>query len=331
MLQSDHAFTVGAMVDRTQGIEPGRWREALDFAREAGLDGVLFAHARTVSPGLDEGELRAAGQAFSEAGLFLEVGVGELGPNGDDDERIADLSASLHAAATLGAREIFGFTRTVRDPGLLAHRMQLDAIAARLSRLRTVLQESDLILNIKTHEDLSSPQVLELVERAGADRFAVSLDVANLVVRGEDPVAATRRLAPYIRQTHLEDVALFFVERGLRRRLRPIGEGIVDWPELLEVLSTSPASTLVIEQHLGRFDADIFDDEWLAGEPHLAVPELTRLVAGAVRTEAAARAGRGPSLTDLDPETGIDQRRADLRRGIARLRELADAQKEAAA
>ncbi|MDQ4213581.1 sugar phosphate isomerase/epimerase family protein [Microbacterium capsulatum] len=319
------------MLDRTQGIEPGAWQEALDVARDAGLDGVLFAHSRTVSPDLDGGELRAAGQAFADAGLFVEVGVGELGPSGEDADRIADLTASLRAAADLGARQIFGFTRTVRDPGLTRHRAQMDLIAGRLAQLRPVLEDAGQILNVKTHEDLSSHQVLELVERAGPDRYAVSLDVANLVVRGEDPVEAARRLAPHIRQTHLEDVVLFFIEQGLRRRLRPVGDGILDWAALLDVLATTPATTLVIEQHLGRFDADIFEDEWLAGEPHLAVAELTRLVAGAVRTEAAAREGRGPSLADLDPETTIAERRADLRRGITRLRELADAQKEAAA
>lgn len=252
--------------------------------------------------------------------MFIETGVGELGPSGEDDERLADLEASLNAAATLGARRVFGFTRTVRDPGLIDHAAQLERIARRLHALRPVLERNDQVLNVKTHEDLSSSQVLALVEGAGPDRFAVSLDVANLVVRGEDPVAAARRLTPHIRQTHLEDVALFFVDAGLRRRLLPCGQGVFDWPALIEVLRQNPVDTLVIEQHLGRFDADIFAPSWFDAEPHVVAAELAGLVAGAVRTEAASRDGSGPTLDDLEPQTTIDERRRALRIGATALR-----------
>ncbi|MEW1861272.1 TIM barrel protein [Streptomyces sp. NPDC088194] len=311
------------MCGPVQGIGAGDWPAALDLAGQLGLGGVLFADPRAVSPSLDRAELRAARQAADERGLFVEAGVGCLGPHGDHAERVAELTAMIGAAVALGCDRFFAYTRTERQRASPPHAEQLAEIQRTLAALRPVLLEHGCRLNVKTHEDLSSDEVIRLVETAGTDVFGVSLDVANLVVRAEDPVEVTRRLAPYVHQTHLEDVALYFTPAGLRRELRPCGDGVLDWTAILDTLvRDAPARHLVFEQHRGQFDTEMFRDDWFDAEPHIRPRELARLVRAAVRCERSAAEQGGRQPVDAASRTDSAGYRAELRRSITHVRSV---------
>lgn len=306
-----------------QGVRDGDWAAAFAWATDLGLDGVLFATPRSVSPTLDRAELRAARRAADDLGLFVEVGIGCLGPAERTGEKVRELTELIDAALDLGCAYSFAYTRTERHGVEPSHHEQLKMIEEVLSALRPVLVDRGCRLNVKTHEDLSSFEVLGLVEGAGTDVFGVSLDVANLVVRGEDPAEATLRLAPYVRQTHLEDVALFLVEEGLRRKLRPCGDGVLDWSAILgDLLRKAQVKRLVLEQHRGQFDAEIFTDRWFTAEPHVRPRELARLFHAALLCERRAAEGRGPALGDLQGPPDAETRRADLLRGVGHVRSV---------
>ncbi len=315
----------GVMCGRPQGFVDGSPEEALAFVQSSGYEGVLFATPRAVSPELDSTDLKEAGELASEMGLFLETGIGSLGPFGDARERIAELNTMIDGAVALGCNQFFAYTRTERRHSAVAHSDQLATIQQTIEALLPRLRSEGLRLNLKTHEDLSSHEVLRLVEACGPDVVGVSLDVANLVVRGEDPVEATRRLAPHIYQTHLEDVALYPVERGLRRVLRMCGTGVLDWFSIIRtLLDQSPAQHLTIEQHLGRFDADVFDPLWFSSEPHVAAPELAVLFAAALECERRVAAGDYPSLTEISYDPGMLVRRDQLGESARYLRQVLD-------
>ncbi|MDQ4501492.1 sugar phosphate isomerase/epimerase [Sinomonas sp. ASV322] len=319
------SMRIGVMCGRLQGFEDGHPEEALVWASSGGYDGVLFATPRAMSPELDGVALKEAGELAAERGLYLEVGIGSLGPFGDAGERLAELNAHIDAAATAGCREFFAYTRTDRHHASVPHAVQLAAVQKTLETLAPRLRDEGLRLNLKTHEDLSSHEVLRLVDESGTDVVGVSLDVANLVVRGEDPVEATRRLAPHVHQTHFEDVALYIVERGLRRRLRPCGAGVLDWAAILRTLAEeSPARRLTLEQHAGRFDLDVFDPAWFDAEPHVTARELAVLFRHAVDCERRASAGELPSLAAYDDDGGHLARRGELAESARWLRHTLD-------
>ncbi|RFC77634.1 TIM barrel protein [Streptomyces sp. AcE210] len=317
----DRRLRVGTMCGRPQGFDDGSPEQALRFAHAHGFEGVLFATPLAISPDLEDAALKATAELAAALGLYVETGIGCLGPFGARDARLAELTALIKAGTAVGCRQFFGYTRTVRAHDEVAHGRQLAAVRQTVEDLVPLLRGEGLRLNLKTHEDLSSHEVLGLVEDGGPDVMGVSLDVANLVVRGEDPAEATKRLAPHIRQTHLEDVALYFVERGLRRKLRPCGTGILDWHSILTTLiEQSPVENLTLEQHLGQFDADIFDPRWFPLEPHVTAPELAALVQGAVMCEKRVRRGETPSLQELADDPGPQARRAQLDDSAAFLR-----------
>lgn len=67
-------------------------------------------------------------------------------------------------------------------------------------------------MNIETHDEITSFEILRLIEKVGADCVGVVFDTANGLQRGEHPVFAAKRLAPHIRQTHIKDA---YVGRAL--------------------------------------------------------------------------------------------------------------------
>jgi hypothetical protein len=126
----------------------------------------------------------------------------------------------------------------------------------------------------------------------------VTFDVANVLQRGEDPVAATHRVARYVRQTHLKDFALMFAEDGIVRQARPCGQGVVDYEAILPLLfEHNPSINLTIENSSvhSRGLIDIWEPVWMAAHPDLPPAEVAqffRLVKG-----WETRAARGETPT----------------------------------
>src|SRR5262249_47447793 len=134
-------------------------------------------------------------------------------------------------------------------------------------------------LDLKTHEEISSAECVEMIETVGSDVLGIGLDSVNMVVRLEAPLETTRRVAPYTRRIFLSDADLFFTENGIVRKLRAVGDGILDWPGILSIVraaGTTPSFT--IELHRGQFGMPIFDAAYMAGETDAAPSELAELV-----------------------------------------------------
>ena len=120
--------------------------------------------------------------------------------------------------------------------------------------------------------------------------------------------------------THLEDVVLFPVPHGYRRRLRAIGEGILDWEVILSLLVRSGVRDFSIEQHRGKFDTPVFDRSWFDHEPHLRAAGVGQLARLGVLTHDGVTRGLFPTLDDWDEEPGPAERRRQLLHSAATLR-----------
>jgi sugar phosphate isomerase/epimerase len=70
-------------------------------------------------------------------------------------------------------------------------------------------------------------EILAAVDQAS---LGIALDVGHAHLRGGDPAAAARRLAPHIRHVHLHD------NHGARDEHLPPGGGTIDWRALLAAL-----------------------------------------------------------------------------------------------
>ncbi|MDX6740804.1 sugar phosphate isomerase/epimerase family protein [Actinocorallia sp. A-T 12471] len=290
--------------------------EILDEVHAAGLDGVLFRTLAELSPGLDAGYLRELRERADALGLYLDLGVGKVNPymiaelpevrEIGGGSYLAGMEAMIEAAAAIGCRDLWTATGNYKAhlPGLHATDRyrgeapwpdQLAATERFLRALAPCLRANGVRLALETHEEITSWEVVRLVESVGPDVLGVTFDSANVYVHGEDPLAAARRVAPYTRATHLRDVALFHCPDGLSRYLVPCGVGVIDWAALLGVLDG--VERLTIEPAgSGQRDMTVHSalPAWREGHPDLVAAELAELDSQVAAYAARVAAGTAP-------------------------------------
>jgi sugar phosphate isomerase/epimerase len=285
-----------------QAAERGPLR-SLDHGRELGMEGLFFRTILEMSPTLDPGELREIKAHADELGMYLETGLGKVNPYatpeapelraiGDGDIRLG-FERMMRACAAIDCRELWigtanykgqyhGYWVYDRFRTDVSWEDQLAATTKFLRVLAPIARDLGVHLNVETHEEITTFECVRLVEAIGPDVLGITFDTANVLQRGEDPVAAAQRIAPYVRQSHVKDVALYFGEEGVYRQTRPCGEGVVDFRAILPILAASrPDLSLSIENTNALTPVapiQIFDPVWLAAHPDLTVEEFARFV-----------------------------------------------------
>jgi sugar phosphate isomerase/epimerase len=327
----------------------------LERARALGLDGVFFRSVLAMSPALDPGLLRAIRQRADELSLYLETGVGNVNPYataespeiraiGDGDYQLG-LARQIRACEAIGCTELWVGTASYKRayPGYFAYDRfrtdapwaeQLAATARFLTTLVPLLRDLGCRLNVETHEEITTVEVLRLIDEVGSEALGVTLDAANVLARAEDPVAAVRRVAPYVHLTHLKDALLTYTADGLERHLRPCGEGIIDWPAILLLLGEhAPDLHLSIENPTttGTLGIQCFDPVWQAAHPDLTVAELAEVfrLAHLSRSRLAEPSGSLMGGGEPMPLSEVEQLEF-IQRSAAYLRDLLQHQRRSA-
>lgn len=275
--------------------------ENVEAAAKLGMDGVFFRTVLDLTPDLDRGILRDVRQKADELGLYLEMGLAKVNPyanaeapevrelGGGDYRR--GMIAMMEAAVEIGCDELWVATANYKPklPGYYVFDRfrtdvtwpeQLAATERFLHTLAPVARDLGCHLNLETHEEITSFELVRLVEAVGDDVLGITFDTGNVIARGEDPVAAARRVAPYARMSHVRDIALFYTDYGIGRMLAPCGEGVIDWPEVLRILGEhNPGLQLSIENSRDRtvMPLHVYDETWLASHPDLTTVELAEV------------------------------------------------------
>ncbi|MCT9930777.1 sugar phosphate isomerase/epimerase [Planotetraspora sp. A-T 1434] len=324
---------------------PAEGRGPLDLlvrCHELGYDGVFFRTVLDVTPALDKGLLADLRDLAGDLGLYLEMGLGKVNPYNTaeapevraagDGDYLLGMTRMVEACAAAGCVSLWCDTANYQrhEWGLQANDRfrtdvvwedQLEATRKFLLRLAPVVRDHGAWLAMETHEEITTTEILRLAD--AVDVLGVTLDLANVVVRGEDPVAATRRLGPLVRKTHMRDVTLFQTPRGLERQIRACGDGVIDWHAVLAELD--PSVNLTIENATSRDwnDIPIYDPSWRRAHPDLDVGELLELVRLARLCEERVREGVMPGPDDYytDPY-GVDRQLAFIARSAETLRAI---------
>lgn len=266
-------------------------QQVLAYARRLGTDGVQFHWAGQIVPDLNAGALQTFRAEAAAQGLYLELGIPSVSPirfESDAENPVRRLGQGDYRAGLIRA------IAAARDLGCAEVRSHLAAREARLTpgwpeevraateflrSLRPVLKDYGVRVNLENHADLTTFELLRIIDQVGDDVVGVCLDTGNLVRQLEDPHRAIRRVAPYVHLTHAKDAVLIFTQRGIAWQARPCGRGLLRWDDILGVLAPYvPNLTLFIEDEPPIRDLPIFDPAFLAYHPDLAPAELAELV-----------------------------------------------------
>lgn len=124
-----------------------------------------------------------------------------------DGDTLLGFRRMMEACAAIGCRELWASTAMVKP--MFAGRLawdrfrtdvtweeQLVAIERFLSRLASYARDLGIHINLETHEEITSFELVRLVEAVGPDVIGIVYDTANALHRVEHPVWTARRVAP---------------------------------------------------------------------------------------------------------------------------------------
>ncbi|MCA4134974.1 sugar phosphate isomerase/epimerase [Arthrobacter sp. M4] len=296
----------------------------LEHAKSLGMEGVYFRTVLDITPSLDLGVLREVREHADALGLYLQMGLAKVNPyasaeapevrvlgQGDYTRGIIRLMEACREGADCGELWVACGNYKPELPGYYANDRfrtdapwpdQLAAIEKFLHQLAPAARDLDIHLNIETHEEITTNEVVRLVESVGPDVLGITLDTANVLARGEDPVAAARRVAPYVRATHLRDSVLAITDFGLARSFSPCGLGVIDWDGVLGALwehnpdlwaSIEPAAPTM------QMPIGLSDEAWRAVHPDLDPAEVAELYRLARDYDERARRSEVPTIEEF--------------------------------
>ena len=266
--------------------------ELLDWATINEAEGVQFSE--TPPQAGDKSFLRELSQYAAQNDLYLEWGGGEHIPFDIATGRPKNVAAinakAAEQASLMGVRTIRSCSGGLMrwKKGSPSTEEYLKEMAGSLRPLRPMLKDHGVILALETHFEFTTFELMRLFEMcdAGPDEYlGVCLDTMNLLTMLEDPVAATRRILPWVVTTHIKDGAIDLTPRGFVSFTAEAGKGLIDFERILILLAELPRRVnLSIEDHGGEFLIPIFDPAFLAEFPDLSVKELSVLLKMAADT-----------------------------------------------
>ena len=304
--------------------------EILDWVQANGGEGVQFSEVNLPRRRPDKAFLRDLSQYAREKRLYLEWGGGQHIPfdlrTGQPVDTFKVNRRAAEEAHFLGLRAIRscsgGLMRWTDDS--LPTGVFLQTMVESLRKQKQMLGDLGVTLAIETHFEFTTFELLRLFAACGVrpgEYLGICLDTMNLLTMLEDPVPATRRILPWVVQTHIKDGGILLTENGLLSFPVEAGTGVVNLEKILSLLSTLERPVhLSLEDHGGEFLIPIFNRAFLLKFPDLTAVEFARLLALARESQMLLERG---GLRPVERGDWPDVCEERVRKGLLHLKKIA--------
>ena len=180
-------------------------------------------------------------EAAAERGLTLETGTRGTG--------VDHLRRHLTHAQALGARTVRSMVYAVVDGA--DDRPTTEETVQRLREVLPDYEAAGVTLGLETYEQISTAELLAIVDAVDSPHLGIVLDPANCVAGLEHPRDVVRRLARRVVNIHVKDFT--FTRRqgwaGFTLASCPLGEGQLDYRDLLAVVQPDPSRVHQVLEH----------------------------------------------------------------------------------
>ena len=226
---------------RSQGWDASKF---LDYSARLGLDNVHYSDPLIFGAFDSQDFARLKSQA-DDLGLAIEVGLGSInkyafGFHADRGTAESQLLHMIDAATQTGSAVVRCFLGDHHErTGDVSLRQHMDECVRTLKAVASQARDAGIHIALENHGgvDLLARELRELVEEAGTDYVGVCLDTGNPAYAGENPVQTVEILAPYAVTSHVRDTAIWESEDGAFAQWTVLGEGNVDLPRILAIMS----------------------------------------------------------------------------------------------
>ena len=187
--------------------------------------------------GYSAAELRGLRSLADELGIQLE-----LGTRGVQQE---------HLATYLGLAEVLGATLVRSMVNTADHRPTMIEAEQLLRASLPSYEAAGVTLALETYEQVSSTDLVALIESVASPSLGICLDPANSVAALELPRDVVERTAPYVANIHVKDFA--FTRRGgwvgFTLEGAPLGTGLLDYDHLVATVQPEARGINCIIEH----------------------------------------------------------------------------------
>jgi sugar phosphate isomerase/epimerase len=229
------------------------YEKTLGVKRRFGFDPIGIDFGLAYLPTTEQSYLRDLRARFQADGVVPAVGFGGMRLSNDAEiraESIAELQRNLDKVVELGATlGFFGaqyFGRVQREGRVRFCVDMLRLIAPTAAQL-------GLRITQENYDYFTSRDLERICREVGQPHVGVHSDTGNWLILGEDPLEATKRVAPFTLHTHVRD---YVVENHTYNGVA-VGDGLVDFEAVLPVLAaTGGDAPLVFSMEVDTDDRD---------------------------------------------------------------------------
>jgi 3-oxoisoapionate decarboxylase len=222
----------------TYCLRSWRWNDdqLLQFAVDHKLDAIFLQD--TPDPrAMDPQHWADVKGQTATLGLHLETGGGAILPRTPEEfsAKVEDLRKQITRAKALGSplvRCLFAGMRSQLPPGPIEQ--HIETMVRLVKTVRPQLLDAGLKLAYEVHKDLQAWEFKMFLDEVGSDVVGIYLDTGNPVFVLENPLTTIETLGPYALTLHLRDSVIYEHPRGVAVHWVPLGEGIVDFPGILD-------------------------------------------------------------------------------------------------
>jgi 3-oxoisoapionate decarboxylase len=229
--------------------------DMLEHCHSIGLAGVQMN-----PPSLDPEEIRKFRQRLENYNMHLVCDPRLPAQESD----VAAFDAQVKAFMEAGARAFHAALtgRRYEDfDQLEPFKKMFERCQKQVELAEPVLRKYKVKLGIENHKGWRSAEQVAWLKRLGSEWVGVCLDFGNNLSLCEDPLDTARALAPYTCFAHIKDMAVEEYEDGFLLSEVPMGEGILDLKQIVQMLRAAEPGM-------------IFDLEMITRDP-LKIPVFT--------------------------------------------------------
>ncbi|MDB4867758.1 MAG: sugar phosphate isomerase/epimerase [Cohnella sp.] len=304
------------------GIHPASKRDRitttglLSMAEACGLQGAEIPYDILKSSDPD-----AVSEYARKKGMFINIAAGGFDPaNLQEAMRLAKRVGALTVRTVVGGAKFGGDRRHMEG----SWQPFLQTILRSFQEVMDSADPTGANLAVENHQDLASEELLWLCETIGSDKFGITLDTGNPLATAEEPVDFFRRVAPYVKNVHLKEYAIYWSEEGYRLVRKPLGQGVINFPELLRFFNeVNPQVTMSVEH--GALEARhvrVLREDYWTEYPERSARQLTRLLRFVEDHARNKGDWRTPFEKGASPEVIADYEIEELNIGMAYLSNL---------
>src|SRR5271170_1489818 len=231
-----------------------------------------------------KGDLAKLRKRAEELDMFVEY-ESRLPDHPDDD--MSGFESSLREANAVGASCL----RVVSLSGRRYENFKtMDAYldwkkrtTAVVEKIVPLAEKQKVVLAMENHKDRTADEFVALLKQISSEYYGALIDFGNNLSLSEEPMSVVAKLAPYVKSTHLKDMAVQPYDQSFLLAEVACGEGFLDVKGMVELCRrANPKVHLLLEMITDHtLKVPVQTDEYWATFPDrraTAQPAILRIV-----------------------------------------------------